>query len=76
MTEPDINRLHEKIQHLEEQRLERIEASIDEIIANQRRMERQLERYSARWGFILMVGSASLAAIKFFWQDVMKLFGK
>ena len=70
----DVEHLHEKIQHLEEQRLDRIEAQIDQIMQNQRDMEKQLERYSARWGILLMVGSAVLAAIKLFWDDLSKLF--
>ena len=70
----DVERLHEKIQHLEEQRLDRIEKTIKEIMDNQREMEKQLERYSARWGFVLMVGSALIAAVKIFWHDFINLF--
>ncbi len=69
----DIDKLHEKIQYLEEQRLDRIEKDIAQIMENQRAMERQLERYSARWGLVLMVGSAVLAALKLFWDDIVKI---
>ena len=72
----DVDKLHERIQNLEEKRLDRIENTISEIMENQRQMEKQLERYSARWGIVLMVGSALLAAIKLFWADIARIFGK
>jgi hypothetical protein len=72
----DVEKLHERIQNLEEKRLDRIENTISEIMENQRQMEKQLERYSARWGFVLMVGSALLAAVKLFWADIARIFGK
>ena len=72
----DVDKLHERIQNLEEKRLDRIENTISEIMENQRQMEKQLERYSARWGFVLMVGSALLAAVKLFWADIARIFGK
>ena len=72
----DVDKIHERIQNLEEKRLDRIENTISEIMENQRQMEKQLERYSARWGFVLMVGSALLAAIKLFWADIARIFGK
>ena len=68
----DVERLHEKIQHLEEHRLDRMEKDISQIMENQRNMEKQMERYSARWGLVLMVGSALLAAVKLFWDDFLK----
>ena len=68
----DVERLHEKIQQLEEQRLDRMEKDISQIMQNQRVLEKQMERYSARWGIILMVGSALLAAVKLFWDDFLK----
>lgn len=70
----DVEKLKEKLESLEERRLSQIERTLEEVIANQRRMEKQLERYSARWGFVLMVGSAILAAIKFFWEDLTRIF--
>ena len=72
----DVEKLHERIQNLEEQRLDRMEKDISKIMENQRRMEKQMERYSARWGLVLMVGSALLAAVKLFWDDFLKLLGK
>ena len=72
----DVDKLHERIQNLEEKRLDRIENTISQIMENQREMEKQLERYSARWGIVLMVGSALLAAIKLFWADIARIFGK
>ena len=72
----DVDKLHKRIQNLEEKRLDRIENTISEIMENQRQMEKQLERYSARWGFVLMVGSALLAAVKLFWADIARIFGK
>jgi hypothetical protein len=72
----DVEKLHERIQDLEEKRLDRIENTISQIMENQREMEKQLERYSARWGFFLMVGSALLAAVKLFWADIARIFGK
>ena len=74
--EPKIEHLQQKLEHLEERRLDEIESTLKEVIANQRKMEKQLERYSARWGFVLMVGSALIAAIKIFWQDFLRLMGK
>lgn len=67
-----MERLEDKIQHLEDKRLDKIEATLEQVIANQREMERQLERYSARWGFVLMVGSALIAALKIFWADILR----
>ena len=68
----DVEKLHERIQNLEEKRLDRIENTISEIMENQRQMEKQLERYSARWGIVPMVRSALLAAVKLFWDDLIK----
>jgi len=71
-----IKHLHDKIEHLEEKRLDHIEQTLDEISARQRVMEKQMERYAARWGFVLMVGTALVAAVKFFWEDFAKIFGR
>ena len=77
-----VNRLEDKIAHLEEKRLEHIEDEVakisrkmDELINNQVEMDKQLERYSARWGAVLMVGSAMVAALKYFWNDMARIFG-
>lgn len=67
-----MERLEDKIQHLENKRLDKIESTLEQVISNQREMERQLERYSARWGFVLMVGSALIAALKIFWHDILR----
>ena len=72
MVKEEVERLESKIQHLEDRRLDKIEATLAEVIANQREMEKQLERYSARWGFVLMVGSALIAALKIFWGDIIR----
>ena len=72
MVKDEVERLEDKIQHLEDKRLDKIEATLEQVIANQREMERQLERYSARWGFVLMVGSALIAALKIFWADILR----
>lgn len=72
MVKDEVERLESKIQHLEDKRLDKIEATLEQVIANQREMEKQLERYSARWGFVLMVGSALIAALKIFWADIMR----
>lgn len=72
MVRDEVERLEDKIQHLEDKRLDKIEATLAQVIANQREMERQLERYSARWGFVLMVGSALIAALKIFWADIVR----
>ena len=73
MVKEEVQRLEEKIEHLEQRRLDRIEATLEEVINNQREMEKQLERYSARWGFVLMVGSALIAALKIFWDDIARI---
>lgn len=73
---PKIAQLQNKIEKLEEQRLEHIEKQLEEIISRQRDMEKRLERYSARWGFLFMVGSAVVAAVKLFWNDIARVFGK
>lgn len=72
MNDRSVEALEQKIERLEEERLSRIEHALEELVNNQREMEKQLERYSARWGLILMVGSAVLAALKFFWEDLTK----
>lgn len=72
--EDTVKSLEEKIRHLEEQRLDRIEAALDQVIQNQRDMERELERYGARWGLLLMVGSAVLAALKLSWENIRGIF--
>lgn len=75
-----VERLEQKIAHLEEKRLESIEGEIrilsgkvDELILAKAETDRQLERYSARWGLLLMVGSAIVAGIKLFWGDFLRL---
>lgn len=70
MAESKIERLEEKIEHLEEKRLETIESQLSTVIKNQRVFEKELERYRARWGLVLMVGSALLATVKLFWEDL------
>lgn len=72
----DVKVLKEKIDRLEEHRLDKIEETLEEVVRNQRRMERELERYSARWGFVLMVGTGLIAALKLGWQDILRIFGK
>lgn len=72
----DADRLAERIEKLEEHRLDHIEKTLDELVARQREMERQLQNYSARWGVLLMVGSALVAGLKLFWNDLMRFMGK
>lgn len=75
-TEQKVEELHAKVAELEEQRLAKIEAKIDEFDKRQRAMEKQLEKYAARWGMLFMLGSAVLAALKLFWADIARFFGK
>lgn len=75
-TAPQIAKLQDKIERLEQHRLDNIEKQLDEIISRQRDMEKRMERYSARWGFLFMVGSAIVAALKLFWHDIARIFGK
>lgn len=67
-----IEKLEQEIKDLRDRRLDDIENTLKQVVENQHEMEKQLERYSARWGLILMVGSAVLAALKFFWEDLTK----
>ena len=69
----EVEKLKQKIDNLEEQRLDRIEKKIDELAQNQLDMEKELARYSARWGVVFMVGSAIVAALKLFWEDLTGL---
>lgn len=69
-----IEQLQKKIEGLEEQRLRHIEQQLEMIMSSQRDMEKQLEKYGARWGTVLMVLTGLGAAVQLLWDDIVRFF--